>query len=164
MTGESTVTQTTGGSQTNAGNVHVHDDCHRLIRYPDDFEFTKSMNFESTVKGNAVIPKEEAEDVIAQYGDAGNNNYAQYLSKEQYSNLLITVTHTGNFNILPNLTLYNVLHDLSLRKEQVFGEVGDGLYLLKPSRKESQTSSNIVSFQKRRNSIVVSIELLNLIV
>lgn len=68
--------------------MHVHDDCHRLIRYPDDFEFTKSMNFESTVKGNAVIPKEEAEDVIAQYGDAGNNNYAQYLSKEQYSNLL----------------------------------------------------------------------------
>jgi len=253
---------------------HVHDDCHRLIGYPDDFEFTKSRNFESTVKGNAVIPKEEAEDVIAQYGDTGNNNYAQYLSKEQYSNLVqqvkkdmhinqasssgstinanaiagtilkysgscftvynsnvwiidsgasehmcfnsksfmsltplpiplnislpnsfrITVTHTGNVNILPNPTLYNVLHvpdfkcnllfvhklsnhlhcnilftpstcvlhDLSLRKEQVFGEVGDGLYLLKPSRKQSQSSSNIVSFQKGRNSIVVSSEVVSI--
>lgn len=38
-----------------------------------------------------------------------------------------------------------VLQDLYLKKEQVFGGVGDKSYLLKPFRMESQTYSSVVS-------------------
>ncbi|XP_055814413.1 uncharacterized protein LOC129884063 [Solanum dulcamara] len=47
-----------------------------------------------------------------------------------------------------------VLQDPSLRKEQVFGEVGDGLYLLKPTKLESSQVKEAFSIQKGGNSIV----------
>lgn len=47
-----------------------------------------------------------------------------------------------------------VLHDLLMRKEQVFGEVRDGLYLLKPSNMKLGLSS-VISIPKGRNSNVV---------
>lgn len=67
---------------------HVCEDFHRLIDYPDDFEFTKSKSFLTLVKGNAVVVEEESDFVPTEHGESGNTTYSQYLTKEQYSDLL----------------------------------------------------------------------------
>lgn len=76
---------------------HVYDDCFRLIGFPDDFKFTKTKNPQNLAKGNAVIAGEEADAFSRNHEDSRNisnpqfptrENYNQFMSKEQYSNLV----------------------------------------------------------------------------
>uniref|UniRef100_M1DNA9 CCHC-type domain-containing protein n=1 Tax=Solanum tuberosum TaxID=4113 RepID=M1DNA9_SOLTU len=246
---------------------HVHDNCYRLIGYPDDFEFTKTRETQGTMKANAVTTEEKSEAFQNTQEDTAYNNYSQYMSKEQYTNLVqqvtkdvlkehrttpttgfngnaiagtilrnsssclsvinsctwiidsgasehmcfdpnsflsltplpvpltltlpnsfrIIVTHTGSVSVLPNLTLKNVLyvpvfkhnlisvHRLSsqikydvlftpsgcvlqdplMKSIQAFGEVNEGLYLLKSSNIRSQfvSNANVVSIPQGNSSI-----------
>lgn len=67
---------------------HVYDDYYRHIGLPDDFEFTKSKNFQIPVKGNVMVTNEESGNKNTIFEASGNNIYGQYLSQCQYSNLL----------------------------------------------------------------------------
>ncbi|XP_010323380.1 uncharacterized protein [Solanum lycopersicum] len=82
----------------------------------------------------------------------------------------ITVTHTGSVSILPNLTLKNVMyvpafysskfdsekcHVPLTRSIKAFGEVNEGLYLLKSSTISYQfvSNTNVVSILQGSSSI-----------
>ncbi|KAG5613148.1 hypothetical protein H5410_024429 [Solanum commersonii] len=71
---------------------HVHDNCYSLIGYPDDFEFTKTRETQGTVEANAVTTEEKFEAYQNTQEDTTYNNYNQYISKEQYTNLVQQVT------------------------------------------------------------------------
>ncbi|KAG5599243.1 hypothetical protein H5410_030613, partial [Solanum commersonii] len=44
------------------------------------------------------------------------------------------------------------LNEPSTKKAQVIGELGDGLYLLKPNKIESKSDNSVVSFPTKINS------------
>ncbi|XP_010319755.1 uncharacterized protein [Solanum lycopersicum] len=71
---------------------HVHDNCYRIIGYLNYFEFTKTRENQGTVKANTVATEEKSKAYQNTQEDTTYNNYSQYMSKEQYTNLVQQVT------------------------------------------------------------------------
>nr|XP_009788320.1 PREDICTED: uncharacterized protein LOC104236139 [Nicotiana sylvestris] len=67
---------------------HVRADCYRLIGFSDDFQFTKSTNYQPTIKGNAVVARQDNEEKSNTCSEATMSNQNQFFSKEQVSELV----------------------------------------------------------------------------
>ncbi|XP_060200611.1 uncharacterized protein LOC132628870 [Lycium barbarum] len=76
---------------------HLHDDCYRLHGFPDDFEFTKSKNYQEPVKANGVsIEETEVQNNSMAKTNRCNhgfnpidmNRFNQGLSNDQYADLV----------------------------------------------------------------------------
>ncbi|KAH0665941.1 hypothetical protein KY285_027147 [Solanum tuberosum] len=83
-------------SCTHCGKTgHVYDNCFRRISFPDDFEFTKSRNFDSNKskgfqgRANGAFKNEDTKAPnIQQHQGTTNANILDQLNKEQYAALV----------------------------------------------------------------------------
>nr|XP_016483383.1 PREDICTED: uncharacterized protein LOC107804081 [Nicotiana tabacum] len=67
---------------------HVRADCYRLIGFLDDFQFIKSTNYQSAIKGNAVVAGQEGEEKNNTCSEGNISSQNQFFSKEQGSELV----------------------------------------------------------------------------
>ncbi|XP_070002823.1 uncharacterized protein [Nicotiana sylvestris] len=67
---------------------HVREDCYRLIGFPDDFQFTKSINYQPAIKGNAVVTGQEGQEKNNTCSEGNISRQNQFFSKEQVSELV----------------------------------------------------------------------------
>ncbi|XP_009803508.1 uncharacterized protein [Nicotiana sylvestris] len=77
---------------------HVRADCYRLIGFSDDFQFTKTNNYQPTAKGNATMGGQENETNPNPNNEGVVGSQNQSFSREQISKLvnIIRQVQVGN--------------------------------------------------------------------
>ncbi|XP_070040440.1 uncharacterized protein [Nicotiana tomentosiformis] len=143
---------------------HVIGDCYKLVGYPSDYKFNKNKKFQGPIRGNATTSDEEPQPM-----EIDEVNLTQNLSKDQFSQLINLLKHvkvhqdtstgTGVY-ISANAVAWSklLIQDSLMKRPQAFGEVKEGLYLLRPCSTQSRNffQSNVSLLSKEHNSVSVS--------
>ncbi|XP_075105117.1 uncharacterized protein LOC142179326 [Nicotiana tabacum] len=133
---------------------------------PNGNQFNKSKKFQGPIRENAATSGEEQQPM-----EIDGVNLTQNLSKDQFSqlvNLLKQVkvhqdTSTGtradiSANVAAGIAFNNLVSGFLMKRPQAFGEVKEGLYLLRPCSTQSRNffQSNVYLLSNVNNSVLVS--------
>ncbi|XP_019223790.1 PREDICTED: uncharacterized protein LOC109205534 [Nicotiana attenuata] len=90
---------------------HTVADCYRIIRFPEDFEFTNAKGNQNQIRGNRVLTGDQSDYATGSYNEVLNH----HLSKDQFSQLIqmikqVKVSDGGNSSEINASAVAGTIH------------------------------------------------------